>query len=325
MTEFYMGRRSGFNYAVESTFGTANTANTWSWAGLVEKVSDDDKQNVQDISGMDGSVDVRTAHEYYAMTPEFGATVEGKLQHFRFPSLGVGSDGMSVAGTHVFTPGNTLKTFDMQVKQGHSTKPYVRQYTGCMVKTMELNVSKGDWLRFALGISAQKLGRLTDFKGYQTTVDSMKKYTPTQMRPYRGSDMATTLGGVDISAELTQLRFTIDNDLLVDASMDSDVGNYTAEPIPQIAKISAAVTVKMKNYDLEDLFLAGVAVDGSSFLWERGEDSLEIEFDDALINKNGHAIDIGGGVVVQELAVDIPTCTITETNSIDTNYNTVET
>jgi len=318
-----MGRRSGFNYAVESAFGTVNAATTWSWAGQVEKVSDDDKQNVQDISCMDGTVDVRTAHEFYAMTPEFGATVEGKLQHMRFPALGIGADAMSPAGTHIITPGNTLKSFSMQLKLGHTT-PYVRQWTGCMAKTVELNVSKGDWLRFSMGISAQKLTRIAAFKSYQASADSLKKYTTTQMRPYRGSDMTTEINGIDISSFLTQLRFTIDNDLLVDASMDAAVGNYTSEPIPQVAKLSAAVTVKMKSYDLEDLFLAGTAIDDNLFKWTRGTDSLSIGFDGALISKNGNAVDIGGGVVIQELALDIPTCTITDVNEIDTDYDTVE-
>lgn len=322
--EFYMGRRSGFCYALEDVaFGTANDATTWSWAGQIEKVSDDDKQNVQDISCMDGSVDTRTTHEFYAMTPEFGATVEGKLQHFRFPGLGVGPDTMDPSGTHTIVPGNTLKSFSMQVKLGHTT-PYVRQWTGCMVKTMELNVSKGDWLRFSLGISAQKMTRIPSMKGYQSSALPCKKYTTAQMRPYRGSDMTTKINDVDISDVITQARFTIDNDLLVEPSMDEEVGNFTSEPIPQLPKISAGITVKMKDYALEDLFLAGAAVDDNSFKWTRGSDSLTISWDNAIINKNGNPVDIGGGVVIQELAMDIPTCTIVEVNDITTDYDTAE-
>lgn len=321
MTEYMLGKRSAFAYALESTYGTANAASAWSNAGMAEKYNDNDEQDIQPLIGMN-DVDTRIIDEYYAMVPKFSCTVEGKLQHMRFPMLGIGSDVMNPNGTHTFNVG-TLKSFDMQVKLIHSVNPFIRQYTGCKMGKVELSCGKGDWLKYICEITAQKLTKVATFKGYGSGVLS-KRYTTAQMRPYLGSDMTTTINGVNISPYVTQVRVSIDNDMLVDAAMDLAIGKYVAEPAEQVAKVTGGLTVKMKDADIFDLFLSGNDIPNCSFKWTRGTDSLTISFNAVKIQKAGVPVDIGSGVISQDLNLLMSSLTIVEVNGITTNYNVVE-
>lgn len=324
--EYYLGKRSYASIAREATYGAGNSATNWSYPGVIQRWTPDDKQDIQPLIGMDGSDSGRTINEYYPMVPTFGGTIEMLLQHGRMVALGLGADTTSGSGTvtHTVNVGNVLPSFALQTGHYHSTAPFGKQYTGAVINRFDLNFNMGDWVKYVAAIIAQKAEKITTFKPYQASVDCMKKYTTSQIRPYRGSDSTFTINNVNVSGMVTQGRLSVENSLQVDPALDATVGNFITTPIAQIARITAGLNVRMKESTYWDMFKAGAPVNNCSFKVTRGDDSMTFNFDGTWIASANEPIDVGQGLVIQDLDILVKKLTMVEVNTIKTNYDTIE-
>lgn len=322
--EYYLGKRSYASIAKEATYGAGNTATNWSYPGVVQRWTPDDKQDIQPLLGMDSSDSGRQINEYYPMVPTFGGTLEMLVQHGRMLALGIGADTVTGSYTHTIQVGNVLPSFAMQVGHYHSSAIFGKQYQGCVVNRMDINFSMGDWIRYVGAIVAQKAEKITAFKPYQASVDCMRKYTTAQMRPYRGSDSTFTINNTNISGMVTQGRLSLENSLQVDPALDAVVGNFIAPPVAQIARITAGLNIRMKESTYWDLFRAGGKVNNCSFKMQRGDDSITFNFDGVWLPSANEPIDVGQGIVIQDLDILVDKLTMVEVNSISTDYDTVE-
>jgi hypothetical protein len=285
--EFFLGKRSAaFAYAVEPSYGTENAATTWAWPGYVENFAPSDDRPMVDLTPMDGT-DARTVAEYYPEVPSFGGTLKTKLQYGRMLAvLGIGTDSMTGSDpyTHEVGIGTFLPSFCFQAGHLHSSAPFGKKYTGAMVKKWDLNFPQGGFVDLTYDIVAQNVVKITTFKDLQTSATPLKKYLSSSVRNYRASDATFTINNVDVSAVATQGRLSMDNHLRVDAALDASQGSY-------------ALT--------------------------RGSDSITFDFTGTKISRANEPIDIGGGVVIQDVALRIPTMTMTEINTLGVDYDTV--
>lgn len=324
-SEFFLGRRSaGFAYAIEDVaYGTENTATTFAWPGYVEQFIASDEQVFADLTPMDGT-DTRNVAEYFPQVPNISGTIRTKLQHGRMlAALGIGADVVTGSYTHTVDFIATLPSFSFQAGHLHSSAPFGKLYTGAMVKKWELNMPKGEFVTINYDIVAQNVVKDSTFKAYQASVDTLKKYTSAQMNNYRSSQATITINNVDISAVSSGARLSCDNNLLIESVLDKDIGDFISEPIPQIPEIEAGLTVKMKDDDLWDLWKAGATVENCSCALTRGADSITFDFTGTKISRANEPIDIGQGVVIQDLVLKIPKLTMTEVNTLETDYDTV--
>lgn len=328
MTEYFLGKRSYAAIAKESVYGTVNTATNWAYPGKVQRFTPNDKQNYDPLGGMDTVDPTRIVNEYYPKVPTFGGTLETLIQHGRLMAMGIGTDTVTGTGgsyTHTIAISNQLSSFDLDVGYHHGTMNFGKRYTGCKFDRTEVNFGKGDWIRLTQDFIAQKAAKITSFKAYQTVVDSQKKYTTTQIRPYRSSDATFTINNVDVSADVTQARLTFNNQLQVDEAMNQSVGEFIAEPVPGIANINASLTLKMSKSALYDLYATGSKISNCSFKVTRGSNSITWAFGGTWLESANSEINIGDGIVIQECPILIGEgMTITEVNTIQTDYDTVE-
>jgi len=326
-TEYFLGRRSVFNYAVENVaYATKNTAVTWAWPGFTQKFTGADNQELFELNPMDG-VDARTVGEYYPMVPKFGATLEMFIQHMRFPMLCMGmTDTMTGAAdpyTHTFAQADTLQSMSFQAGHLHSTTDFGKEYVGAVCNKGDFNFAKGDWMRFSADFVAQNATKITSYKAYQATVESLKKHTAAIIRPYKSSDLTLKINNVDISPYVTQARLGFDNQLHVDEAMDTATGELIAQPAPQVQKWDAGITVKMKDAAIWDLFKAGATVPNCSFKVTNGTNNITWTLSGVKIKTANEPIDITQGIVVQDFALNITSVAIVENAAIDTDYDSV--
>ena len=103
MTEFFLGRRTQFNYAIEDVaYGTPNTATTWAWLGQVEKVTPSDAKDIKDIVAMD-DVDERDVAGHDILVKRYGNTILFKPQHMRHLVLPFGDAVDTPTGAYIHT------------------------------------------------------------------------------------------------------------------------------------------------------------------------------------------------------------------------------
>lgn len=322
-TEYFLGRRSVFNYAVEdSAYGTANTATTWAWPGLVQKWTDSDAQTLEPLNPMDG-VDVNTVGEYYPMVPKYGGTMEMLLQHMRFPMLCMGFTDSNATVTHTLTQADVMQSMGFQAGHLHNTTDFGKRYDGIMCMKGDFVFTKGDWMRFNADFVAQNATKITTFKSYQATETPLKKYTSAQIRPYKSSDLTLTINNVDISPYITQARLGFDNQLQVDEAMDNTVGEYIAQPAPQVKLWDAGFTFKASDSSQWDLFKAGATLTNCSFKVTNGTESITWTLTGTKVEKVGVPIDITQGISIQDIALKIPSVGIVEVATSVTDYDTV--
>lgn len=325
MTEFFLGRRSkGFCYAVEPSYGVANTANTWAWPGFVEEFTPSDSMQLAELTPMDG-VDSRFVGEYIPQVPSYGGSLIMKIQHLRFlAALGVGTDTVTDANTHTITPTADIPSFSFQTGHLHTT-PFTKQYTGCKIKKWTIQFPKGDWLKQSFDIVAQNVTKVAGTgKDYQASVDSLKKYTQAVMANRRSSQSAFMINGENIAPYVTNATFSCDNNLLIEPSLDESTGDLIAEPIPQVPTVEASLSLKMKESDLWDLWKTGQSAGTCSYKSFKGaSDYFQINFNGTMIENANEPIKISDGVVIQDINLKIASFGLIEKNSIETDYDTV--
>ncbi len=325
-TEFYTGRRSkGFCYAVEPSYGVANSALTWAWPGYVEEFNADDDKQLMELSPMDGE-DTRFVGEYLEQVPSYGGSLVMKMQHLRFlATLGLGTDTVTDTDLHTITPTPELPSFSFQVGHLHSTAPFTTQYTGAKIKKWEIQWPKGEYIKQSFDIVAQNVIKVSGTgKGYQASATPLKKYTQTAMPNRRSSGGIFIVNSVNIAPYVTSASFSCDNNLLIEPSLDADVGDLISEPICQTPTVEASLTVKMKESDLWDLWKSGASCGACTFGSQRSAtDYFKIDFSNAKLSKANKPIKIGDGIVIQDLNFKIPSFVLTEKNGIVTDYDAV--
>ena len=326
-TEYFLGRRSVFNYAVEDVaYGTKNTATTFAWPGFVQKFTTSDNQELFELNPMDG-VDARTVGEYYPMVPKFGNTLEMFVQHMRFPMLCMGmtdtKTGAADPYTHTFVQADALQSMSFQAGHLHSTTDFGKEIVGVVCNKGDFNFGKGDWMRFSADFVAQNATKITSYKSYQAASESLKKHTAAIIRPYKSSDLTLKINDVDISPYLTQARLGFDNQLQVDEAMDTATGELIAQPAPQVQKWDAGITVKMKDAAIWDLFKAGATVSNCSLKVTNGTNNITWTLSGVKVKTANEPIDITGGIAVQDVALNITSVAIVEDAAIDADYDDV--
>jgi hypothetical protein len=326
-TEYFLGRRSVFNYAVENVaYGTKNTATTYAWPGLVQKFTDSDAQTLEPLNPMDG-VDVNTVGEYYPMVPKFGGTMEMLVQHMRFPMLCMGmTDTMTGSAdpyTHTFAQADVMQSMSFQAGHLHNTTDFGKEYTGIMCNKGDFVFTKGDWMRYNADFVAQNAVKITSYKSYQAAASGLKKYTSANIRPYKSSDITLKVNDVDISPYITQARLGFDNQLQVDESMDTAVGELIAQPAPQVKLWDAGITVKMSNASIWDLFKAGSTVSNCSVKVTNGTHSITWTLSGVKVEKASEPIDITQGIVIQDVALKVTSVVIVDVAETSVDYDDV--
>lgn len=322
--EYYLGNRSKCNIAIEDTYGTANDATNWGWPGYVEEITTNHRVELQELTPMDNN-NSRVA-EYVPGLKEVGFTIKQKVQHLRMLAIAMGAD--TVTGTdpytHAIADANTLPSICMQVFNNHSTNPFGEQIVGGMAKKWDLTFPKNGYVSLNTDWVGRDVSKITSVKDYQSTVDSQKKYTQNALNNYKSAFSKFYINGVDWSPYVTQATLEGENNLLIEASEDNDVGELIAEPVPEIRKYQASLTVKMKESTLWDLWDAGNQVDDCYFQCFRGTDYIKADFTGTMVEAANRPVQIGGGVVIQTLNMKIPKIDFTDYNEISTNYLTAE-
>lgn len=326
-TEMFLGRKSAFLYADEDvTYGTKNTATTWSWPGYVQKWSPTDNVDLFELNEMDGT-DTRNVSEHYPMLYKYGGTLEHFLQHMRFPARGFGTDTVTGAGptyTHTLAQStSTLQPFSMQIGHVAGTN-FGKEYTGCTIGKTDINFPKGGFVTCVHNIVAQNAVAISAYKSYQASVDSLKKYTASAIRPYKSSDATFKLNNIDIGPFVTQARLSWDNDLSIEPAMDTNTGDLITEPVPQVQKVDAGLTVRMSAGTYWNMFKAGVDVPNCSFKLTNGTSSITFTLGGVKLPSANDDVDITQGIVVQDVPIKATSVTIVEVNGITTDYDTAE-
>lgn len=324
-TEFYLGNRSKCVIAMEAgDYGTVNPATNWGWPGYVEEITMNHRYVMEGLTPMDN--DTVTVAEYVAGLKEVGFTVKQKVQHLRMLALAMGKDTVTGSDpyTHTIEVAPTLPAIDIQAFNNHTSAPFGEQIVGGVCKKWDLGFPKGGYINLNTDWVGQDVSKITSVKPYQAANLAQKKYTQSQMKNHKSAFSKFYINGVDWSPYVTQATLSGENDLLVEPSEDNDIGELINEPIPQIRKFNASMTVKMKESTLWDLWEAGAAVSNCYFQAFRGTDFIKADFSGTMLQSANKPVQIGGGVVVQTLNMKIPDVVITEQNSIDQAYVVAE-
>lgn len=319
----FLGRKSKFLYAQESEYGTVNTASEWAWAGFVQSFSADDSQNLEPLNPMDGAGE-RTVGEHFPLVPTYGGSVELIPQHMRFASMGIGVDDYS-GGTHTISVGETLPSFDIQAGYVSNHEIFGKQYSGCKIGSVDFDWAQDDFFRVSCDFRAQDVEKITTFKDYQSSTDSLQKYTSTELPPYRCEYSTFVVGGEDVSPYVTSANVSVDNDLRIDPSLDAGDNGLISEPLPQIQTPTATLSLKMRESTLWDFWKEAENNDTTSFTVAKanGTDEANFDFSKAIIEAANSPINITEGIVVQEINISAATMTLTEDNDIETQYDTI--
>ena len=326
MTEFYLGKRARHGYAVEAAYGTANPATTYSWLGVIQSISPTSKSELFQINAMDDT-DSRNVSEYIETLRSYAGSVEFLVQHCRPLLLGYGTDTLTGSSpyVHTFVEGNILKSFTLNFGYQHTTAHAI-DYTGCVVNRMDIECSKGEFMKCTLDFVAQT-GADHAFRSYQTG-DAHKEY-PTvgsgSITPYSYSDATVTINGVTYTPET--VKMSLNNNLLSEPVLDSSNDKRIAEPIPQLREYEASATIKMATDDLYDLWETGTyATTDPTITFTRTavSDLVEFTLEDAVLESAISPYNINDGIVIVELPFKVKKIGIVETNAINVDYDDVE-
>lgn len=322
MTEYFLGRRTQFNYAIEGVaYGTPNTAATFAWLGQVEKVTPDDSKDIKDIVAMDDT-DTRDVSGHDILVKRYGNTISFKPQHMRHLVLPFGNtDVMTGTSPYVHTIGlgaNVLPSFGMQVGFQH-TSPFGIRYDGCVCKTYEIGSTKGDFVRCAMSTVAKTATKITSFKSYQATSLALKKYTNTQLRPFRHSDVSAVLGGVDYSGALNQWRISMDNGLVAEPHDDDTI----SEPIPGLRIWSGSLDINMASSTVWDLVEAAATTTLVITLQKTSSDKVVFTVNDPILEVANPPFDVTQGLVNVSIPFKATSISPVVTDAISVDYDTV--
>jgi len=325
---FYYGDDAKFD-GVVFNFGTVGvgTAITWEYY---------DGDSWETLSATDGTSGLTASGELVFDAPaDWAATeinsqeaywIRSRVSTASFTTIPVLTQGQMRVTPYVHTlaASNTMQSLSIQVGHHHGTTDFTRDYKGVMCKKGDFVFTKGDWMRFNADFVSQVAVKNTTVRAYQASVDSLKKYTATNIRPYKSSDLTLTLGGNDISAYVTQARLGFDNQLQVDEAMDASVGELIAQPSPQVQLWDAGVTMKTSASTMWDLFKAGSELSSTNtFVVTNGNYSITWTLSGVMVEKVSPPVDITQGVVIQDIGLKIASVAIAEITPIETDYDTV--
>lgn len=325
MTEYFLGRRTYFSYAVETgAYGTANSASTWAWIGYTQKVTPSDRFDVKEIDAMD-DVDTRDPAGHDILVKRYNGTISFLPQYMRHIVLPFGDAADSKAGTapttHTISATNTLPSFGMQVGF-HHTSDFGIRYDGAVANTYEIGSTKGDWIRCTLGFIAKTATKITSFKSYQASVGTLKKYTKTQKRPFRHSDVIATINGVDYSGALNQWRMSLTNNLVAEPHDEDTI----SEPIPALRKWTASFDVNMSSSALWDLKELATEIAGTTkvvIARSSGSDEAAFTLNNPVIEVLNPPFDIAQGLVNATLSIVATSISPIIKDNLDVDYDTV--
>lgn len=327
MIEYFLGRRTQFSYAIEDViYGTPNTATTWAWLGLAQKVTPSDKFDIKEIDTMD-DVDTRNPTDHEVMVKRYGGTISFLPQYMRHLVLPFGDavdtkTGAEAPYTHtILTTANTLPSFGIQVGYQH-TSPFGIRYDGAVANTYEIGSTKGDWVRSTLGFVAKTATKITSFKAYQSSATPLKKYTASAKRPFRHSDTTVTIDGVDYTVALNQWRLTMDNQVVAEPHDDDTI----SEPIPGLRKWSASFDVNMSSSALWDLKELGTKIAGVTkvvLARTAGTDDVTYTLNDPIIEVLNPPFDVTQGLVNASLSVMCTSISPVVRDDLSIDYDTV--
>lgn len=330
MVEYFLGKRTRHSYAREgvATYGTAATAATWSWMGVVQSIAPNSKSELLQINSMDDTAsDSRNVNDYYETLRTYGCTIEFLLQHCRPLTFAWGADTL-VTDEHTITEAATLPSFSLNFGYQH-TAPHSVDYTGCMVNKLDISCAKGEFVKCSMEVVAQKS---TDhaFRSYQAAVPGMKKYPPVgtgSIAPYAYSDATVAINGVTYT-EVPSIRMTINNNLLSEPTLATANAKRISQPIPQLREYDAAITVKMATDDLYDLWETGAYLTTDpviTFARTASTDQVVFTLDNAILESAISPYTVTEGVVLVELPIKTTKITPVETiSAMTTDYDTEE-
>jgi len=323
MTEYFLGRRTQFNYAIENVaYGTPNTASTWAWLGQVEKVTPSDSKDIKEILAMD-DVDERDVAGHDILVRRYGNTISFKPQHFRHLILpyGVAVDTMTGTGPYTHTiskAANILSSFGLQVGFQHSS-PFGIRYNGCVCGTYEIGSTQGDFVRATMGVTAKTATKITAFKAYQSTSLALKKYSNTQLRPFRHSDVSIILGGVEYKTTLKQWRMSMDNGLVSEPHDDDMI----TEPIPGLRTWSGSLDINMSSSAVWDLVEAATESTLIITLQKSASDKVVFTVNNPILEVANPPFDVTQGLVSIQIPWKATSVSPVITDSINVDYDTV--
>lgn len=323
MVEYFLGKRSRFSYAREDAYGTANDAETWSYAPI-QSWTPSSKSEVIPISTMDAT-DSRNVDTYFESLRTIGGSLEGLVQNFRFCTMAWGTDA-NVTGTHTIGEANDIPSFCMNVAYQH-TVDHALDITGCKINRLDLACNKGEFLKFTAEIIGQKSADHA-VRAYQT-LDAMKYY-PTigsgAVLPYHYSHTEIEINGVNYPV-VDAVRMTINNNLLAEPTLDSSNAKRISEPIPQVREYEASFTVRMSNDALYDLWDAGAEIGTDPtvvFARTSPTDQIAFTLEDCVLESAISPYSISEGVVLVELPMKVKKISVIETGALNVDYDTAE-
>lgn len=323
MTEYFIGPRTQANYAIEDVdYGTPNTATTWGWLGIVEKIMPADDKEVKAILGMD-DVDSRDVLGHDILVNKYGNTVTFKPQHFRHLVLPYGDAVDTHTGTDTIThtialTAKTLPSFGMEVGFQH-TSPFGIRYDGNVCNTYEIGSSKGDYVRSIMGLIAKDGTKITSYKAYQSSVVTLKKYTTAQLAPFRHQHVSIELNSVEYKTALNQWRLSLDNDCLAEPHDEDTI----SEPIPGLRKWSGSLDINMSTSAAWDLSKAGVATTIVVTLTKSATDKVVFTVNNPVLGAVNPPFDVTSGVVNVSIPFKADSITPVVTDTLDVDYDTV--
>lgn len=323
MVEYYLGKRTRHSYALETTYGTANTAPTYSWMGLVQSITPTSKSEILAINSMDDD-DTRNVSDYFETLRNYGGSVEFFVQHCRPIMMAIGSDTMTGTYVHTLTEGKTLPSFTLNFGYAHGTDHAI-DYTGCIVNRLNIECAKGEFVKATMEFVAQN-GTDHAFRNYQTGA-AMKKYSTVgsgSIRPYMYSDASVTINGITYTPD--NIKMSINNNLLSEPVLDSSNDKRIAEPIPQLREYEASMTIKMATDNLYDLWETGayIGTDPVITFARSASDKVVFTLEDAILESAISPFTISDGIVLVELPLKVKKIGIVETNNINKDYDTKE-
>jgi len=329
MTEYYIGKRTRASYAKESTYGTANTASTYGWPGIIQTVTPSSKSDIIQINAMDDS-DTRNVSDYFESLRTYGFSTEFLLQHARPLYFAWGNDSL-VSGAHdvhTITGTNTLPSFTFQVGYEGATD-HVITYTGCMINKLDISCTKNEFVKCTAEVVAQKATDGTTFKNYQSSNVVMKKYPSIgsgSILPYHYSHSDISIGGTDY-CEIDTIKLSINNNLLSEPVLCSDNGKRISEPIPQLREYDASATIRMSSADFYTMWETGTYITDPTITFARTTSSNQIVFtlEDAIIESAISPFNISEGMVLVEVPFKVKSIVVKETNDLGIQYSATET
>ena len=323
MTEYYLGKKSRFSYARESTYGEANSATTWSYAPI-QNFAPSSKSEIIPISTLNAS-NSRNVDTYFETLRAIGGSLTGIVQHFRFCMMAWGSD-TNVAGEHTIGELDDIPSFSMNLAYQHTTNHAI-DITGCKINKLDLTCTKNEFLKFSADIVGQKSADHA-VRSYQS-LESMKYYPSVgsgSILPYHYANADIEINNIAYPAT-DSVRMSINNNLLSEPTLNSDNDKRVAESIPQIREYEASFTIRMATDDLYDLWDAGAEITNDptiSFVRTAGSDQIVFTLEDSILESAISPYNIGEGVVLVELPMKVKKISVVENNSLNVDYDAIE-